>query len=359
MRSHHRPQADIFRTTAVGIILMAALLTTEVQAFSIRCRDMATPGTSLTGVGRIDHFSFNPNRSSLVRDKELPLCVRPSVNFRTEVFPFLERRVSYVAQLFQAERSCSVFDRVSYQFFTCPVEQGHRDGCLMTTHAPEKTPRGFGANGLNSRAFSADAGTAVVFHPSLEKECTAVCRVCSHHQPLDPKVTTNDATFGLGLCDFNFVGQQQIPTLADSLDFGILPSGFRDGWMLQSSRFSKNCDSLFVAKEITPISQRKCNSLVNTQRPPALSFLSLVAGCDLTEQRASQLGWDAKLFSYSSIESTRQPVGIEFLRLKHLFGHPARRSKITDSQSIEMLRLSNFNLDCTNCFQYNHLSRSY
>lgn len=174
VRHNYRPQTDILRSAAVGIITVVALLAAEVQAFPVRRRDMTTPGTASAGVSGVDHLNSDARRSGLIRHKELSLCVGPAVDFGAEVFPLLERRVSYVAQVFQAERSCVVLDRVGCQFFTRSVEQGYRYGSLVAAHASEKTPRASSANGLNSRAFSADAGTAMVFHPSLEKECSAV-----------------------------------------------------------------------------------------------------------------------------------------------------------------------------------------
>jgi len=359
MRSHHRPQTDILRSAAVGIIAVAAFLATEVQAFPVQCRDMSTPGTPLTGVGRIDHFHSNTHSSGLVCDKELSLCIRPSVDFGAEVFPFAQRTVSDVRQVFQAERSCPVFDRVGYQFFTCPVEQGHRYGSFMAAHASQETPRTFRANGLNSRAFSADAGTAMVFHPSLEKECAVVRGICGNHQPLDSEVATNDAAIGLGFRDFDFMGETQIPNLANPFYLGIFPSTFRNGRVLQRNWLSENGDTLFVLEQIAFIGQRNSGSLVDAQIPLFESLQCLIAGGDLPEQGASQLRGDAKLLTNHGIESAGKSVGVEFFGLKNLLRHPASSREVADGHRIEMLGLSNFQLDCANCFQYVSSSQTF
>jgi hypothetical protein len=108
------------------------------------------------------------------------------------------------------------------------VEQVHRYGSFVTTHALEQAPSTPSANGLDSRAFAADAGTAVVLHPSLEKECAVVRGVGSDQEALDAEVHANDTTLGFRLNDLNLMGETQIPDFSDPLDLGILPATFRD-----------------------------------------------------------------------------------------------------------------------------------
>ena len=232
------------------------------------------------------------------------------------------------------------------------MEQGHRYGSLVAAHASQKTPRAFGANGLDGRAFASDAGTAMVFHPSLEKECSVVCRIGSDHEPLDAEVAADDTAFGLWFRNLNLVCEAQIPHLANSLDLGVFPPGFRDRWVLQHSGLAKDGDTLSVTEQIAPVCQWDGRSLVNAQRPATLRFLSLVAGRHLAEQRASKLGWDSELLTDNGVESAGKPIGVQLLRLECLLRYPASGSKVSDRHGIEMLGLSNLNLDCADCFQY-------
>lgn len=352
MRSHNRPQTDILRSYAVGVVFVTTLLTAEMQALPVRCRDVTTSRASSGCVIGVDHLRFDTHSSSLILDKELSLCVRPPVDFGSEVLPFTQRTVSYVRQVLQADRSCTVRDSVAHQLLGCSMEHRYRYGCLMAAHASEKTPRALGANGLDGRAFASDTRTAVVFHPSLEKECSVICRVGSDHKSLDAEVASDEAPLGLGFWNLDFVGQAEEPLVAYALDLGVFPPGLGDRGMLQDTGRSENGDAFLVLQKIAPVGQWDCGTLVNAQRPTPLGLLCLVAGCDLSEQRAGQLGWDTKLLADDRVESAGKTIRVQFLRLKHLFGNPASRSKIFERDTIHMGRLSNPNLDCADCFQY-------
>jgi len=270
----------------------------------------------------------------------------------TEFLTLLERCVSDITQVLQADRSCAIGDRVAHQLFTRPMEQGHRYGSLMAAHASQETPRAFGANGLDGRTGASDTGTAVVFHPSLEKECSVVCRVSGDHDPLNAEIAADDATFGLWLWNLDFVRKTQIPNLADAFNFGVFPSYFRDRRMLQLDGFPEDSDALLVSQKIAFVGQRDRGALVNTQRPTTLRFLRLVAGCYLSEQGACKLGRNLELLPDNSIESARESVGVQLLGLKHLLGNPASRRKVVKRDCVYVSRLSYLDLDCADCFQY-------
>lgn len=287
VRGQNRPHTDVFGSYAVGVVLVVALLAAEVQAFPVRRRDITTPGTASAGVSGIDHLNPDARRSGLIRHKELSLCVRPAVDFGAEVLPLPERRVSYVAQVFQADRPCIVRNSIGHQFLACYMEQGYRYGSLVAAHASEKTPRAFGANGLDGRAFAANAGTAVIQHPSLEKECSVVRRVGSNHQALDTEVAANNATRGLGFRDLDFVSQAQIPNLPDAFQLGILPPGLRDVGVVKRDGFAEDGYALPCAQEIPFKGKRNRRAFVDTQRPTLHGFLGLVARGHLTKQGAS------------------------------------------------------------------------
>lgn len=352
MRGHHRPQADILRAYTVGIVLVTALLAAEAQALPVRRRDMTTPGTPPAGVLWIDDLNPNSDGGSLVGHEKASLGVGPAMNLGAEVFPIRERRVSDVAQVFQAERSCTVFDCVGHQFFTRSVEQGHRYGFLVAAHASQETPRTLGANGLNDRTSAADAGTAVVFHPSLEKECAIVFRVGGNHQSPDAEVAANDAALGFGLRDFDLVMQMQVPLFSYTLDLGIAPAGCGDGWMLQRHCLPKDGNALTIAVKTAPKREGHRRALVDAQRPVVYRLLSSVGSRDLSEKVTGELGGQSEPVAHYRIEGTREPMGVKLLGVENLFGHPARGCKIAPDDLVEMFGIQNLRPDRAQSLQY-------
>ena len=352
LRRHDRPQANIHARIAVGIVLVAALLTNEAQAFPVGCRDMTTGRATPGCVLGIDQLETYPGRSGFVGQKELSLSIRPAVDFRPEVFPFTQRRVSDVAEVFADDVPGIVGDGVGNQLFTCPVEQGHRYGCFVATHASEETMGGPSANGLDCAAFAADAGTAMVFHPALEKECTVIGRVGGDHQPFNSEVHADNTAGCFEFRNLNFVAKQQIPAFADSLNFGVLPAGFWNRRMMQNNWFSEDCDAFFIPTEISAVSQLHGWLFVDNQVPSLERFQGFITGGDLTEKRTSELRWKVEFLTDGRIVSTMEPVRIEFLGFENLLRNPTCGSKIPDSYRVEFLRFTNFYLDRTNCFQY-------
>jgi len=352
MRSQHRPQADISRSYAVGVVAVAAFLAAEVQAVAIGRQDEPALRATPASVFRIHELHTNANRSGFVCDKELSFCIRPTMDLGAEVFSLTQRSVSDIAEVFQAERSCTVSDRVGHQLFACPMEQGYRYGCFVAAHAPEKTPRTTSANGLDSRTFAADAGTAMVFHPSLEKECSVICRIGGDHQALDTEVHADNATLGLGLRNLDLMRETQEPHFANALELGVLPSTERDGAMRERCGLPENSHSLSISSEVASVGDGHDGSYVNAPIPSVSGHQSLVAGRHLTEQRTGQLGWQPELLSNDSIVSARQAIGVQFLRLKNLFGYPAGRSEIATGYIIQVLRFTDFAFDCAKRLQY-------
>jgi hypothetical protein len=352
LRSHNRPQPDILRAYAVGIILMAAFLTAEVQAFPVRCRDFTTSRTAPAGVFGIDLLKADPSSRALVGNKELPLCIWPAVNLASQVFPLAQRTVSDVAEVFNGNRSCAIGDRVSNQLFRRPVEHRHCYSSLVTAHASEKTTRGTSANRLNGRTFASDAGAAMVFHPAFEKECPVVSRVGGDQKPLDSEIHADNAAFGLGFWNLDFVSQAEEPLLPDTFDLGVFPSSFGNGGVPQNNRTTENSDSLLVLENVAAVGQWHSRTAVNSQVPFARRLHGLVAGRHLAEQRTGELGGNLKFLSDYGVEGTGQSIGVQLLGLKDLSGYPAGSGKVLDADSIQMRSVFNFNLDRAGCFQY-------
>jgi len=357
LRSHNRPQPDILRAYTVAVILMSALAALEVQAFAVGCRDVTTPGAAPRSVSGVDLLKADSRSRAFVSNKELPLRIRPTVNLASQVLPLTQRPVPDIAEVFNGNRSCSIGDRVSNQLFRGSMEQRFRYGCLMATHASEKTPRAFGANGLDGRTFASDAGAAMVFHPAFEKECSVVNRVSRDHKPLDPEIDSDNTTFGLQFWNLNLVSENQIPLFSNTLELGVLPPILRDGRMIQDNGLPKYRDSLSVLQEVTAIGQRHRGALVNSEAPLAQRLHRLVAGRHLTEKGAGKLGRQIELIADSGVEGTRQPIGVQLLRLKYLFGYPTSSSQIPDADRIQVRSALNLDLDCADCFQYSLASQ--
>lgn len=352
LRSHNRPQPDIFRAYTVAVILMPALAALEVQALAVGCRDVTTAGTTPRSVFGIDLLKADSRSRALVGNKELPLCIRPTVNLASQVFPLTQRPVPDIAEVLNGNRSCSIGDRVSNQLFRGSMEQRFCYGCLMATHASEKTPRAFGANRLDGHTFASNAGAAMVFHPAFKKECSVVSRVCSYQESLDPEVHTNNTALGLGFGNINLVGEDQIPLFTSTFELGILPPGFRDSRMIQDNRLPEYRDALPVLQEVAAEGQRQRGALVNSEVPLAGRLHRLVAGRHLPEEGAGKLGRQLKLLADDGVESTRQTIGVQLLRREDLFGYPASSRKIPDADRIQVRNVLNLDLDCANCFQY-------
>ena len=353
-----RPQSDVFRRIAVCIATMAALLATEVQAIPVRCCDVTTLGATSAGVLGVDLLSLDSDSRRFVGNLELSAGIRPPAYFRAEVFPFAERRIADVAQIFHDDFSRSIRDGVAHQGFRCNVQQVFCYGSFVATHATKKAMSGASANSLNCATVLTNRAAHLFQVPAVEEKCFGVGRVGGDHHPLDAEVATNDATFGLEFGNFDFVREAQIPDLADSFQFGIFPAGFRDGWVLQGESLTENCDAFLVASKVALVSQWHGGAFEYRQIPFAERLQGLVAAGDVPEQRASQLRWELELLADGGIEGAGQSIRVEFLRFEHALRSPASSSQIPDGESIQMLGLPDLNLDCSSRFQYVSISHN-
>ena len=129
--------------------------------------------------------------------------------------------------------------------------------------------------------------------------------------------------------------------------------------MLQAHWLSENGYAFFVLEQIALVGQWNRRAFVDAQIPPFESLQCLVAGSNLPEQGASQLRWDAEFLTDDGVESAGETVRVQLIRLENLLRHPASGSEEAHGHIIEMRRLSNFHLDCANCFQYVSASQTF
>ena len=199
-----RPRPNVLRGLMVCIVLVAALLTAEAQAFSVRCRDMAAGTAPTACVARTDCFQFDSDSSGLVSDLESHISIRPAVNFGTEVFPLAQRTVSDVLQVLNHDAPHSGLNRVADQCLGCGMQEMSRYSSLMPGHPSQESPGTSGANGLNSSACAPDARTTVIQHPAVEEKCFGIRRVAGNQHSLDAHIDTDDTAFGLGFWNLDF-----------------------------------------------------------------------------------------------------------------------------------------------------------
>ena len=117
-------------------------------------------------------------------------------------------------------------------------------------------------------------------------------------------------------------------------------------------RFPKNHNALFVATEIPAVSELHGWLFIDHQVPAFEGFQGFVATSDLTKKRTSELRWKFEFLTDSRVVSAMESVGIEFFGLENILCNPTRGGKIQVSYRVEVLRFSDFNLDCPNGFQY-------
>ena len=353
LRRENRPVANIITRIQVCILLMAALSAVEVQALSVGCRDVTTPGTPPAGVSGIDQLESNTHSSRLILDKELPSGIRPSVDFGSEVFSFLERTVSDVAQVFADDSLCPGLNRVSYQLFTRYVKQVIRYGCLVPRHPAKQASGGLGANGLDSGAGAPDARTTVIKPTAFEEKCFTGIRVGCGHQPFDSEIHSDYPTGGTGFRYLNLVTEYEVPLFTDSTDLGILPPGVRDSGANQFDRLTEDSHTLFVPQEIPAVCHGYGRFSVDSQFPSFVGLGGLIGSGYLTEERAGQLRRKLKLFTDNPVELVMQLSGVQLLGLEHDWRDPVQCGKIPEAQGVVMPRIpGEFDLDCTDCFQY-------
>lgn len=351
MRQGDRPRPNILRGIAVGVVAVVALLAAEAQAITVGRRYMAAGIAATACVSGIDQLQVNSNGSSLVSDLESGIGVWPAMDFGSEVFPLVERRISNVAQVFKYDTTCTNLNRVTDQCLGCDMQEMSRYGSLMPAHAPEEATGGTSANGLNGCAGATNAGATVIQHPALEEKCLGVIRVGGDEEALDSCVHANDAPIRLRLWDINFVDEADEPNLTDALYLGVLPSGLRDVRMLQCNRSAQYGYSGLGSAEVPPVSYGHHWGTVCAETPLSECLQCLVAGRNLTKERTSKLGRDAKLLTYNAVERFVQPIRVQLFGFEHLPGHPAGGSQIASGHLIKMFRFTDLALYCSNSFQ--------
>ena len=89
VRSHNRPQADIFRSYAVGVVLVVALLAAEAQPFAIGRRDVTTPGQPLDVFFGLTISVSMPTAAALYATKNCPCAYGQRWTLERSSFPLL------------------------------------------------------------------------------------------------------------------------------------------------------------------------------------------------------------------------------------------------------------------------------
>lgn len=349
------PCPNVLRGLTVSVVLVAAFLATELQAFPVRGRDMAAGTTPTAGVAGTDRLQFDSDRSSLVGDLESHIGIRPAVDFGTQVFPLAQRTVSQVLQVFDHDAPCSDLNRVADQCLGGDMQQMSRYSSLMPGHPAKESPGTSGANGLNNSAGAPDARTAVIQHPTVEEKCFGIGRVRGDEHALDAHVNTNDAAFRLWLWNLNFVNQAKEPLLADALDLGIFPSPLWKGSGIgHGEEFTPKRDTFLGAVEV-PFPDERDHRMGELGQPPTLVRLGgFVGGANCFADGTGQLRRQPHV-AEMGVMSFCHSVRVQFLGFEGNARKPAGRFQPDSQQSVSFCAAGKLELDRANCFHYiNH-----
>jgi len=347
-----RPRSNIFRGLAVGIVLMAAPLTTEVQAFPVGCRDMTAGTTPTACVAGTDRFQFNADSRSLVCNLESHIGVWPSVNFGSEIPPLAQRTVSNVREFFYHDLSCPDLNRVADQCLRGGVQEHSGYGSLVPGHPSQEPPGISGANRLDSRTSASDARTTVIqFTPVVEK-WFSVCRVGSDKHSLYSHIDSDNTALGPRLWNLNLAGEDQIPLLAHTFEPGILPSSIGHGARVGNGKdLSPKCNSFIGAVEIPLPDNRHHGASELGQAPFLVSLGRLVGSTHSLAQRTSQLRRKAHLAEVGVVGFC-ESVRVQFLSFEGNFRKPVRGLQPNDEESVSFCAAGNFEFDYADCFHY-------
>jgi hypothetical protein len=276
------------------------------------------------------------------------------VDFGSEVFPFFERGVSHVAQIFADDSLRPNFNRVADQCLGGDMQEVPRYGCLIPRHPAEQASGRFGANGLDSGAGAPDAQTTVIQLPAFEEKCLLIVRIGSGQEALYAKVHAHNATCSLWFWDLDLVRENQIPLVAHTFDLGILPAGVRNPGANQFNWLPEYCDAFLVSREVTPVGDWHRRLFVDRQLPAIIGFGRFVSSSYLSKQRAGQLGWEFELLSNNTIELIVQLPGVQFLTAENNRRDPVQGRKVVCARSIIMRDVSGkLDFNCPYGFQYN------
>jgi len=352
MLDGNRPKADIFTRVSVCIFLMAALLAMEMQAFTVGRRDISTAGTAPRCVFGADNFGFNSSSNSFVLDFESDIGIRPTMDFRPEVFPFTQRTISYIREVFKNYSPCIIFDSVADQGFGSAMQKHSGYGSLVPRHPLQESSGTSGANRLNCATSASDAGTTVIKPSTLEEKCFRICRIGSNHHPFDSEINSNDTSLRFRCWNFNFMCKDQKPLFSNSLDFGVFPSAiWQWSGIINSQNFTPKSYSLCASIEVTFPDNRHYRLFKDSQLPSVKRFGSLVSCTDCFAEGTSELRRQS-LFTESCIMVFCQPIGVQFLGFEDNFRKPISRLQPRDDQSIGLFAAENFELDDSDCFHY-------
>ena len=351
-RNGDRPRPNVFRGLTVCIVLVATLLTTELQAFPVRCRDMAAGTTPTACVAGADCFQFDSDSSSLVCDFESHIGVWPAVDFGTQVFPLTQRTVSNVREFLHDDLSCTDPNRVADQCLGGDMQEMSRYGSLMPGHPSQESPGASGANGLNSGAGAPDTRTTVIQHPAVEEKWFGVRRVGRNQHALDTHVDSNNRALALGFWDINLVSQAEIPLFAYPLEFGVLPSTFWH-WagVFNNKKFSPEGTSLQCSVEVAFPNNRHDGAGKLSLSPSLVCLGGLVGRANGFAEGAGQLRGQSQLTEVGVV-SFRQPIRVQFLGFEGNRRKPICSFQPNSKQSVSFCAAGNLELDCADCFHY-------
>lgn len=347
-----RTRPKVLRGVQICIVLVAALLATEAQAFPIRCRDFTTPGATPTGIAGTDCFQFYSDSRSFVGDLESHISIRPSVDLGTQVSPFTQRPVSDVTEFFDHDLSCSDFNRVADQCLTCYVEQVRGYGSLMPGHPSQESPGTSGANRLDSGAGAPDTRTTVIQHPAVEEKWFCVGRIAGDQHSLNAEVAAYNTTLGLGFWNLNFVSQTKEPLLSNALNLGIFPRTLRQ-WsgIGDSENVTPKSDALLGSVEVSLPDRRNHGAGEARQSPSLVCFGGLVGGADSFAEGAGQLRGQAHL-TQVGVVGFGETIRVQLLGFEGNVGKPVCGFQPNSKQSVSFCAAGNLELDCANCFHY-------
>ena len=227
-------------------------------------------------------------------------------------------------------------------------------GCLMTTHAPEKTTSGTGANRLNSSASASDAGTTVIQHPAVEEKCFGICRVGGNQHSLYAHVNAYDAARGFRLSYFYFIIEEEPPLPSDALQPGILPSAFRQWTGIgYCQKLTPKSYPLLGTIEVSLPNYRQYRTRELSKSPTLVRFGCFVSGTDNLAERASKLRRESQLTKVGVVRLS-QPIRVQLLSLEGNSRKPIGSFQPNDKQSISLRAARYFEFDCSNCFHYSN-----
>lgn len=337
-----RPEANVLARMSVCILLVAALSTMEVQAFSIRCRDITAGTTPTACIFWADNFRFDSNSRSLVLDFEPSISIGPAMDFRAEVFPFSQRTVSYVRQVLKDYFTCIIGDRILNQGFGSTVQEHVGYGSLVPGHPLQEPSGTSGANRLNRTAGTSDAATTVIEPSALEEERLRVGRVCCDHHPFDAHINANYAALLFEFRNLNLVTENQEPLFPCTLEFGILPATIRQ-WsgVFDGEKFTPKSEALLCPVEVPLPNYRKHSLLEHRQFPSLVGLGRFVGGTHSLAERAGQLRRKAHP-SEPSVVGLSQSVRVQFFGLEGNSGKPVGGFEPTDKKGVSLFASGHF-----------------